>query len=548
MSNYWTDWSQNARIDAAEAEIAAQRRARARLADQLREQHGDLQAQLDRLTEAFVALLAHEDIRGELAQHSDAAAVRRYARELVAALVVTGHGVVRTSAEPADVPGYWLAAVVRGITRAGEDAGAGLLDEAVRRDPRRTAAFLTLLDCVTRQVRWSGGHLARVLPQEASVDRVQRQTWLAVADDRLGPGARAELERALGAAVAVLEPGQVDEAISARLVRDSDAADPAPRRLARLRALVEGVDPDVVEDADVAGARRVRLPALAAEEPAADPDPAPEDPLADVLRDLVDAGSPAEGDILFRMAEARQQLGYVEPDRAAADPMAPAGNLLDLLVDDLARPTATPGGGTPEDGTPGGGTHGVALRVLAPAIERVAAALEAEADAPAPHSRRVDVGRDQVEVSTAGAAPGWEDAARRYADSIHEPPRWPRPAALVCLVLGLGAVGLGLAAPGWFVLAVVLLAGAGGLALHDNWQRNAAKEAATVLVQRAAEKIEQTAQALRAGEQAQAAGLVSARGDRQRIRAVLAEAVPVAGPGLGGLGEGSDVARREVRS
>lgn len=557
MSNAWTDWNQNARIDAAEAEIAAQRRARTRLAEQLREQHGTLQAQLDRLTQAFVALLEHEDIRGELAQHADAAAVRRYAREVVATLVVTGRSTVRTVAEPPDVPGYWLAAAVRGVARdTGErpdrEEARRLLEEAVRRDPRRTAAFLTLLDCQTREARWSSGaHLAAVLPGAPSaraagevggtvdgrggdlvVDRVQRQVWRAVAEGRLGPDALHRLDAALDEALAALDPTQVDQALAARLDGDGPpTAEAAAGRLSRLRAILEGSDPDAVAaaeaaDAEARGARRIHLLGFGADASDAarhgrdgrdgrdgqGPDDA-EDPLADVLRDLVDAGSPAEGDILLRMAEARQQLGYADADRGSGDPSGSAGALLDLLLDDLT--TATP--------EPGTGPHGVALRVLTPSIDRVARGLEVEAGVPAPSSQPVTIGREQVEVGSDGRAPGWEERARAHAASVHRTPAWRRPAAAALLVVGVVGAVLGVAVDGpYFLLALLGLVAAGGLALHDHSERRAAAEESARMVERTGRQVEETGRELAAAQQAQVAGMATASAEMQRIRALLA--------------------------
>ncbi|WP_278258078.1 hypothetical protein [Nocardioides convexus] len=61
----WTDWTQNRRIADAEEALDAERRARSRLSEQMRQQQGNLQGRLDRLTRAMVALIEHEDIRAE---------------------------------------------------------------------------------------------------------------------------------------------------------------------------------------------------------------------------------------------------------------------------------------------------------------------------------------------------------------------------------------------------------------------------------------------------------------------------------------------------
>jgi len=96
MSQPWESWwyggdrydrETNRRIADIEASQSA---ARSRLASQMAKQQGNLQGQIDRLTEAFVAMVEYEDIRGELNEHADAAGNRKYAREIVPNLVVTG--------------------------------------------------------------------------------------------------------------------------------------------------------------------------------------------------------------------------------------------------------------------------------------------------------------------------------------------------------------------------------------------------------------------------------------------------------------------------
>ncbi|MGS7457267.1 hypothetical protein, partial [Mycobacterium tuberculosis] len=85
--------------------------------------------------------------------------------------------------------------------------------------------------------------------------------------------------------------------------------------------------------------RLLRGETLPGDDPADQPTPAgaaeaTEDPLADCLRSLVDEGSPAEGDILDRMARARADLGFLD-ERVSAHSAAwssPAGDVLDLLL------------------------------------------------------------------------------------------------------------------------------------------------------------------------------------------------------------------------
>ncbi|MEJ7563038.1 MAG: hypothetical protein WKF45_11020, partial [Ilumatobacteraceae bacterium] len=52
----------------------------------MRKQTGDLQAQIDQLRTALVAAIELQTMQGQLAEYADAAAARRYARDIVALL------------------------------------------------------------------------------------------------------------------------------------------------------------------------------------------------------------------------------------------------------------------------------------------------------------------------------------------------------------------------------------------------------------------------------------------------------------------------------
>ncbi|MBM0126619.1 hypothetical protein [Pimelobacter simplex] len=444
-NNYWTDRRQDRRLEEAEAQLDAERRARNRLAEQMRAQQGNTQAQLERLTRAFVALVEHEDIRAELGQYADAAACRRYAREVVSTVVATGGAALRDSAEPADVPGYWLAAAARGVaaTARGEAGGPALLAEAARRDLGRTDLFLALLGALTRDPRWAPERTDGVLPDALTVTQAQRQVWLAAVDDRLPATLTDALGSALEAQVAVTGGAGPDE-VAAWLEgqvtpgRDALAAERATAQLEVLhRVLTAG------GDAPEPGAG------------AAD-DPAPEDPLADCLRSLVDEGSPGEADILDRMALARADMGFLD-ERISTDAPAwnaAAGDVLSLLLADLAAPV-------------GSGRYAVARRALTPVLRGIADELaqQAAVPAPAPDTRSVEAYGEELTVDRDGGPADWQQRVSAGFDRRNPPDRRTLPIGLG--VAGLGAVCclLGFVAGGFALLGGLAVCLGGGLAL-----------------------------------------------------------------------------------
>lgn len=545
-TNYWTDWAQNKRIEDAEARLASERSARNRLAQQMQERHGNLEAQIGRLTTAFIALLEHEDIRGELAQHADAAAVRRHAREVVAATIVTGAGTVRDLAPPRDVPGYWLAAAAQALAGVRPD-GSGdtgvreLLTEASRRDRDRTAAFVTLLDCQARRSRWSAETLALVLPAAATT-HLQRQIWRAIAAGRLGETALQALREHLAAHLATLDPVAVDSAVLRALGADeAGGATPAtgPRAadlLVRLRACVDGHGAPATPARTRAGegtARRVLLAYGADVDDAPQAPPAPEDPLSDCLRALVDQGSPAEGDILRRMSEVRRQLGYDAPD-TTLDIDAEVGSALDLLIADLVAPAGTttptdPAGateptaaGAPEPTDPtAAGAHALARTVLRDALLRIADRLHADAGAPVPDTAEVQVGAAAVTVTDQGTAADWRTPATTAARARTPRTTWLRPAAIAGLVIGLIGAGLGFVSGGFWLLAILGLAGAGAALAADRRERGELRRRTDAAVRTAEHDIATAAARITTDRQDRAEAMVVADAQAAALRSVL---------------------------
>ncbi|MBM9458732.1 hypothetical protein JK386_02365 [Nocardioides sp. zg-536] len=468
-NNYWTDWQQNRRIEEAEERLDAERRARSRLAEHMRRQQGDLQSQIDRLTRAFVALVEHEDIRAELGQHADAAALRRYAREVVATVIVTGGAALRGVAEPGDVPGYWLAAAARGVASIarGEAGGEELLAEARRRDPVRAALFGCLLAAQTRDPRWAPADLAAVLPDGTTIATAQRRIWLAVAEGRLAPAdvdAPGQLVTALRRVVEsdpVAIEARVTDWLSKRAATSSKAlpAEKAAAELDALRTLLtHGTDTaPQPRSAARGGVVASFLGADLDADPVAPSDPAdlpPEDPEADCLRSLVDEGSPAEGDILQRMVAVRADLGFLD-ERAASMTSTytePAGDVTQLVLEDLAA-------------GPGSPVSDVALRVLAPTLGRLAEDLGRRAAAAPEATKDVNAvgGGASIRVGTAGPVGEWRGPVTESVLRRHPIGAWMQPTGIGLAALGAVLTVLGLLLPGLVGIGVVLLLGGGGL-------------------------------------------------------------------------------------
>ncbi|MDE0775424.1 MAG: hypothetical protein OSB43_04005 [Nocardioides sp.] len=457
MSQPWESWwyggdrydrETNRRIADIEASQSA---ARSRLASQMAKQQGNLQGQIDRLTEAFVAMVEYEDIRGELNEHADAAGNRRYAREIVPNLVVTGGTGLDAVPAPPEVHDYWLSWAVRGLvsTAAGGNDGTDLLARAHQLDPARCALLLVLIDAIRHEVRFGAGHLEATLPQRSEITRAQRALWLTIAEGGLGDDGCASLESRLRHLLGTPDPGAL-EAWVRGLVAGQRSVPDATRAAHTITAVAALLDPS---------------PQGPTGEAAAD-SPASEDPLAELIRSLVDEGAPGEDLILDRMAEVRARMGFVEKRDTTGRWNAPAGSLHDLLLADLADASTSPG------------VRRLALRLLGPFLLPVVATLQSEARAAPPESR-VSTSGMVVRVGDDGPLdPGWRAPLEERVRRDHEVPAALRPGAYA--VLGLGVLGLGLMIlnPAWVALAIVCALGGAALLLQDrNLRRTTAEEA-----------------------------------------------------------------------
>lgn len=512
--NYWTDWNQDKRIDETAQQLAAERRARSRLSEQMRNQQGNLQGQIDRLTRALVALVEHEDIRAELGQYADAAACRRYAREVVSTVVVTGGAALRGSVEPADVPGYWLAAAARGVAAIaqGEARGEDLLVEARHRDPHRTALFLSLLGAQTRDARWGTGNLTSVLPDQPTVTAVQRQLWLAVADGRLAPtdiDAPAALAAALTQQVAAVGAPGV-ERVREWLTQEAATSPgelPTEQAAGQLNALRRVL---------TSGPRAATNGGSTASDATADHTAAEsEDPLADCLRSLVDQGSPAEGDILDRMATVRVDLGFLDERSAtmAADWSAPAGEVVDLLLADLRAPIDS-------------SVALLALRVLTPTFAALADDLGRRSAEPAATSHQVHVGGETINVTATGATSAWQAPVSAGVAKRHPVNPLLVPIGVGLVIVGVVCLGLTFVARGFLVLAVAGILGGGGALFAALRERRDLQEAQVATARSTERSIEQASARLVSEQERSAAATRNAQEHLRAVKEALAVPQP----------------------
>lgn len=501
----WADWAQNRRIREAEESIASlsasAARERQRLTAELQRQSGSLQQQIDSLRQAFVAFVEYEDVRGELGQHADAAAVRRYAREVVAATIVGGRpfGV----AEPADVPGYWLLPAARAVALAGDPAQLATFEEqlaeAQRRDPRRSSLLVTLVEAIRRQPVHSPALLEALLPRQFAVSRAERVVWVGVAEGRLGDQARDRLLQTLRARVEGLAPETVVATLADHTDERGDLlpTEVAARRLATLRLWAEGraprsstpgaprpgaasalgVDDDAPRGRHAARGSDEPLDGGGVEEP--------EDPLADCLRLLVDEGAPLEADILTRMREARDRMAGLTSsaaeERGWDDPL---GEAVDLLVEDLRSQDAA--------------RHTTALQVLGPALERTGRDLLAQAAVSPEREVTLPVrGNRVLTVTPEGAQEaGWRERTRQEAHASVPVPTWWRPAAAAALVVGVVGMLLVTVAGAFALLGLVGLAAGVALGVQDHRQRSTRDRHVSTSVGYVERQVEQTVRRL----------------------------------------------------
>jgi hypothetical protein len=341
-SDNWQDYRQQRAIRELGDEVSSlssslysQRRESSQLRSELSKLQGSVEMRLDRLMRSFDAFVELSDLRMTLAMFDPPALVRHRTRQVLAAV---SQAETPPPADVADVPGYWLAPATTALVALlrGEDAAAPLA-LAAERDEVRTALLVTLAAAVAGRTDLSARWLPEALgplPVAEPVTRAVRTLWTEAARGRFGPDGQALLGERLSTLVDGLDPGQERAAAEAWRAR----VDALPATVPRPQSIVDPVAD--AEEALAAGARLAALRELCARPPA-DPSPAESDPLAAILRALVDEGSVEEAPLLRRSAELRAVIEDTEYT-AGEQWAAPAGTALESLRADAFQPDGTP--------------------------------------------------------------------------------------------------------------------------------------------------------------------------------------------------------------
>jgi hypothetical protein len=498
----WADLKQNRRIEdlasSHAADVAAVRSSVSR-------QTSALDGRLDRLERALLAFVELEDTRAQLNDFADAAAARRFARDLANRLL--GADAPPTPpAPPADLPGYWLSPAVKALVAdlyPGTADGAALRAEARRRDDERADLFDVLVAAIGARESTVAAGVNRWFPRTADLDRAGRVIATEVARGRFGSEARA----ALAAQLMALRDEHGVDALAPLIFPDIASALPTPAPDDRRNGDAASRGPAAQRAAtDLAALAAVVAPvgdAVAAERPTVR-----DDPLLELLAVLINEGAPGEAPVLHRMATIRTSLagvGVPAPPAMQTSGDA-AGTVWQLLGAWLRDRDAS-------------ATHGLAREVLAPVLDGVAASLEVSASAPAPTTHTIAVAGGSVVVGAEGTEDGaWRERAERTAI---DPPAWVRPAALAGAALALVCVVLAIvAAPGWWAAAVIAAIGAtAGWLWHARARAEAGRGRAEALAD-GQRRIDEAVAALRRD---QAAALERAAMAR-RARAAIQEA------------------------
>lgn len=462
----WYDLQQQDELASLHASHA---RATSRLSSKLREEakrSQDLSTRLSRLEDAVVAMVELEDLRGVMDNFSDAAATRRYARDVLAHIPALGRVPSTSTPEPPpDVPGYWLHPAVRAVDarmRGDQAAEVAAADEARRRDAARTAQFLAAV-AILMGSAVAEDDLATLWPTSREVSPYQRALWLAVAAGGLGADARAGLTSALTWVLTRPEDGEPELGDPLRLVQVRMPS--ASRRSDSLEDVVMSAflarrdprDPPTAAEALADLSVRVTS-ALEAGRALREQGEVP-DGVADLLAQVVSAGAPEEEPLVQRIIAIRQALAAIGASTSIAAPALLDDEALDVL--ELVR------GDLAEGADPG--ARAVAVMALREPIERVAEQLGQLARQPISERTEVRlVGGITVTVAPSGPEEtSWRDRiAERVAGGVS-----PLSGHLGQLigggVLALLGLVLGVAAnPGWLLL---LLPGL-GIAGYGFWQ------------------------------------------------------------------------------
>lgn len=501
-SQYSVDNEQRERIESLEESLQHQTQ---RLRSQLAKAQGNLESRLSALARAFDAFVELSDVRAELTLHGDAAVARHRVRGFLTDILAGRAATLRVD----DVPGYWLVSAARALDAliAGDQPGAvEHTTTATEIDAPRSTLFLTATTALLDLPGMTAVQLADLLPAAGggatSVTHAQRAIWLAAAAGQFGAAGRAILRERLTALMSTASEGDERDQWRAAVLRLDGAKGatglPPQRRaaiaLAALRAHCAGALDMTPASSDVDGTTAGEA-----------------DPLADIVRALLDEGSPAEIPLMRRSEELRR---IVESD---ATPPAPpqlwdvtAGTVAELVRADFAP-------GTPP------GRRSAAMWAARRWLTAVADDLAREATSEPPRTLTIRAAGHTVTVGPNGADPAQYAAAERHIAIAHQTSTRPR------LVAGIGgaiAVAVTVAgfATGLAWLGVLALIGAGAAAMQlYNQTRTAAGLAdaateATAALQRDITKVQQR---LQTDREAATTGGRQARHERDELATLL---------------------------
>lgn len=470
-----------------DAQFARSDSAHHRVSSQLSKLQGDLSQRVDRLSRSFDAFVELSEIRHELALFLEARRWRTAARDMVEGSVA---GDQQPSSEQvqdlADVEGYWLVPALRalpGVVSGHPDRD--LLASAAQRDEARSTMFLAAASVMMARTEVVAGWVGRAMSgaPASPVTTGQRALWLAAADGEMAHTAieaiRSELRRRLDGGtevdrarlvvdLAALPPGSVSQP-KARSTASSAAATEMLRRWA-------GWCHQLTTRAEV---ERVIAPAHAATHApahAATTSASGSDAVLDLVRSLVEEGSPDEQPLLDR---ADDLLAIVEGTIFSPLPEwnVSAGTVVSLLAADL-RDTSDPRRAR------------FALALLGDQLESAADELVRQAQVPPDPTLTVEgAGSCTVTIDTDGA--GAQDVAAAEAVLRHPQQRRIKMSVLyagiasVTLFVGLGI----LTSSAWFVLAALLSVALVGIELSERRNRAAAARSAELQVERLHKRI-----------------------------------------------------------
>ncbi len=499
ISMWRSEWSNIRSLqDQLDSQQAAAAHERQRLTSQLSKLQGDLTQRVDQLTRAFDAFVELSQLRDELVLHADARRWRIGARRLVESRIAHAPAPASTNVPP-DVPGYWLTAVVRTLPDVLEgSADQRRLDQAAGIDGSRTATFLAaaapLLGVPGLAERW----LPTALPATGTTTtNAERALWLAAADGLLGTVALDTVRSALAARLATIEENSVINQLVSAHPPEGPASPGAPKpatRIIDLRAATERGAGDRRTAATTLERWAAWVATAVAPTPAqhidGDGARAPtdtDDLLLDVVRSLVEEGSPEERPLLDRAEQLAATLNSAATPPTNWDD--PAGELLELLAADLA-----------DQGHP-------ARARLAVEVLRVPLATSAD------------------RLLTIATAPYVPDAAPEVRRTVDLAPDRLVSGQLLAGAAAIFVLSIVLAiavAPGWIALAVIVAAAVGVAVLRDVVAARADTERAAIAAADATRRAEEQARAVKAAQAAADDAAERARAARDQLDATLA--------------------------